>query len=285
MSGRSKGLKSKDKKNKAKKGGGKSGGRKNNKNGTKGGQKSGNTVHDPDCLCCNGTTIEERKGLVLEHITENGFSVAAVSASRNTPAFCYTIGLKLSMDHPELIIIGNFPVKTVYSTIAQTVGMIRSGKNALECFADTERPYEKCDITADTIMAINSKFRFSEDERSQKSVIDSMLIKNPDATKTEPMGAPMGVIRVCRERKLELLCQAADLFGDDKFDAVQLIIPDANGKLPWDEGADKNWERDSGQIPLDQPRRTAAQILELFDKMKAGSTVFLSEPVKEENVE
>jgi hypothetical protein len=44
--------------------------------------------------------------------------------------------------------------------------------------------------------------------------------------------------KVTRPAKLANLCQAANLYGDDGFEALQIVMPDKNGNFPWDEGYD-----------------------------------------------
>ena len=61
-------------------------------------------------------------------------------------------------------------------------------------------------------------------------------------------GYTAAIKRLTREAKLEYLCQAAYLYGEAAFEALQIVMPDSHHRFPWDEGYDSQAMR--GQVAL-----------------------------------
>jgi hypothetical protein len=101
-------------------------------------------------------------------------------------AFTYTVGLWLTQDHPELVLVGRWP--NPHAVLASAVAIIESGQ------------------------------RFNPDDSSDE-VIERYAVC---------------FRAVSRTRCEELLTYASWLIGRRAFDAMQLVLPDASGRWPWD---------------------------------------------------
>jgi lysyl-tRNA synthetase class I len=59
-------------------------------------------------------------------------------------------------------------------------------------------------------------------------------------------GGVIGCREVTHAKKLEMMNQACNRYGDNGFQAKQLVFPDEHGKLPWQPEFNTNW----GQQPI-----------------------------------
>lgn len=169
-----------------------------------------------DCACCSGGR-EHFKELVNSHIQENGYTMVPVTSHEDDFVFAYTIGLTETWHVPELVICGKFAPMQVCGILQTAAEMVRDQK---------------------------TRRIFCGDSYSVAGVIQVKV-------HGEIQDGNIGCRPVTRANKLEMLCQAANRYGDDGFHAVQLILPDLHGLLPWDTGYDsQGWDITSGQRKL-----------------------------------
>jgi hypothetical protein len=63
---------------------------------------------------------------IRDNIRRHGWHAQGIYATETTPSFLYTIGLRDSFNHPELLMIGP-PVETCHSLVSAVVERIRGG--------------------------------------------------------------------------------------------------------------------------------------------------------------
>lgn len=125
-----------------------------------------------------------------EHIADIGWGIVGVMPSENFPAFHYTVGLTL-LNHPEIIIVGNFP-STPIAAVINTMGeKIKLGK--VFTAGNSSEVLERYTVPIRTV--------------------------TPHALE-EHFG-------ICRT-----------FFGDNQYRALQVFMPDRNGKFPHDPDCD-----------------------------------------------
>lgn len=116
--------------------------------------------------------------------------------------FVYTVGLTETYNHPEFIIIG-FPPRIACNIVGEAVEKLKQDR---EAFRDQE-------VGGVIQVRVHGELQPSH----------------------------LGCRRVMREKKLDLLCRAVARYGEDGFEAKQLIFPDMHGVLPWQPGFNQEW--------------------------------------------
>jgi hypothetical protein len=142
------------------------------------------------------------QALIEQGIRDVGW-IAIPIADGEPFAFCYTVGLKETFGHPEFIMQGNFDPRQMAQIIGEAVEKLREEPDA---FQAQEVP---------GVIKV----------RVHGVIQDGMI----------------GCRDVTRENRLGLLCRAGSRYGDDDFEAKQLIFPDQHALLPWQPGFNEEW--------------------------------------------
>jgi hypothetical protein len=185
--------------------------------------------------------------MINSFITENGFAIVGVFDAE--PPFAYTIGMT-AFNRPELIIVGNFDAKTFNNVL------IEIGHRYLKA---TGVKFVRKDV--DTVDATESTMNTLAAENTvntptyavlTSAEYESLPVMIEIAINNAPVSVPVGLRMIRKEFHEMLLCQELNRYGDI-VQCIQLIIPDSNGKLPWDTGFDTHWNYHAMQIPLYEP--------------------------------
>lgn len=141
---------------------------------------------------------------ITEHIRLNGgCAVIPVFDS----GFVYTVGLKESFGCAEFIIAGSFGVDQMCEIITEALNVLKKNHAA---FDGEEIPG---------------------------------IIKLIDPVSGDLVDGILGCRTIVKSARTELMCKAAQRYGDDGFEGKQLVFPDQAGRLPWHPGFDKMWGR------------------------------------------
>ena len=84
-----------------------------------------------------------------------------------------------------------------------------------------------------------------------KLVLEGRALSDGDTADTVLQDLPVTFRRVAKERVPEWLGSACGFYGHDHFGALQCVLPDAEGRFPWDEGV--TVEELGGQPALWEP--------------------------------
>ena len=172
-----------------------------------------------DCVCCKSGP-QKYAEMIDSFMAENGFAIIGVFDAE--PPFAYTIGLT-AKGFPELIIVANFNPQE-FNGIMNSVGhKFIEAATATKAAVDGTTP-----IDYETLPVM-------------------IEIRKNNA----PVSVPVGLKKIRKEFHEMLLGQALARYGE--VECIQVVIPDANGKLPWDDGFDTHWSYHAMQIPLYQP--------------------------------
>jgi len=139
--------------------------------------------------------------LIEQGIERVGFVVIPIEDG--DPPFCYTVGLTETFNHPEFIMQGKF------------------------------NPNQMAEIIGGAV----DKLREDEDAFNHEEVPDVIKVK----VHGELQDGFIGCRDVTAENKIALLCRAVARYGEDGFQAKQLIFPDQHALLPWQEGFNQDW--------------------------------------------
>lgn len=182
----------------------------NNKNTTS--NKKTEDSCDGSCQCMRCNMPEgEFNTMINGAIKKYGF--VSIPVVGDIYLFSYTIGLTESFNHPELIIVGRFGVELPAGLFTRIAKLIKEGKKLVD--------------------GVNQGGFIDYKIGGQK--VDGKILCLP----------------IKDEFKERFMGQAAERYGGfGKFTARQIIIADGNGKLPGEEGADKNWLKESSQFIL-----------------------------------
>jgi len=189
--------------------------------------------HDSHCACCHGQSLNERDRIISDKIKEIGCALIYVTDAN--PQFAYTIGLTETFNHPEFIICGDLGAQCLNSVIGQSLQKLEKDKNAFMI------------VEGDVYSAeheISNKM-FEKNVKLSRDIPESIKIKDGDGF----VLAPLGCTRVCRKYKKEMMYQAYVRYGK-KFSALQLLVPDMHGKLPWHQDFDQVWAKAANQTDL-----------------------------------
>lgn len=155
--------------------------------------------HEGECVCCaRGQTLSE---LIDEGIKSFGYAIMQIM---DQPfAFCYTIGLTETYDHPEFIMRGDFSVRQMADLIGVAVDALGENPNL---FQDEE--------------------------------VYGIIKVNVHGTIEDRVLGCRAVNNVSKQ----YLAKAADRYGGfENFQAKQLVLPDTHGMLPWQIDFDDTW--------------------------------------------
>ena len=150
---------------------------------------------------CCSQGLDRSAEMIEEGIEQQGFVIVPIADGE--PAFAYTIGLKETYDHPEFIISGNFNPMQMCNIIGEATELLKENTQAFQ------------------VREVTGVIKVKVHGEIQDGVIGSR--------------------KVTRENRLNLLCQAAGRYGDDGFEALQLIFPDQHGVLPWQPEFNLAW--------------------------------------------
>lgn len=185
----------------------------------------------------------EAKRELLDTLEEFGYAILHVPASSYNPGFAYTVGLKHTFDHPEIILIGLDPENTeeilsgVVEAVASGLGMI-AGKplngfleghpvifeevphaRALSCMGYAHwfykgKPWDTLQfIWPDMQGAFAWEEGYEEDFRYQQP----LLSRNPDFWYNEPKDLAVVTLRQYLEEEKPILEVHHDEEGDWQF--------------------------------------------------------------------
>lgn len=126
----------------------------------------------------------------------------AIPVSAEIP-FCYTVGLTETYDHPEFIMKGRFDPHQMISIIGEAVTKLEEDRDA----------FDHIEVGGVIKVMIDGELR----------------------------DGSIGCMPVKEEEKIDHLYRASTRYGDDSFDALQLIFPDPAGLLPWNHGFNAEW--------------------------------------------
>lgn len=141
------------------------------------------------------------KTMLEERMAKDGFMVLCIGVTEDDPPFTYTIGLTETFKHPELIISGWFSQELFNTIVGKAIDWLRKGKRLDQA----------------------------------PEILGVIQIQDGDAT----VPGLLGCRKVAAEYKSELMCVAARRYPE--FEGIQLVIPDRQNKLPWDENCDPEW--------------------------------------------
>jgi hypothetical protein len=99
------------------------------------------------CIICDGGSEEELLSDEFVRIALHGFVMVAVES---TPEWAYTIGLRQSFDHPELVVTG-LPDDIAAHVMTGVVARIREG----ERFTASSPPVSLCNCTTATFGVVH----------------------------------------------------------------------------------------------------------------------------------
>lgn len=200
-----------------------------------------------DCVCCKSGPVVY-KNMIDSFIAENGFAIIGVLDAE--PPFAYTIGMT-AFNRPELIIVGAFDAN-IFNNVLIEIGhryLNATGVKFVRKNADTENSENPKNTveSASTTNADNSNqpLPLTSAEYESLHVPIEININNV------PVSVPVGLRMVRKEFHDMLLGQALARYNE--VECIQLIIPDSNGKLPWDKDFDNHWNYHAMQIPLYTP--------------------------------
>lgn len=157
---------------------------------------------DEECAC-----VECARGpgairdMIEEGIQRVGWVLIPIVDGLPRP-FAYTVGLTETYNHPELIIIG-FPPQAMCQIIGEAVAKLEEDGEA---------------------------FKVEEVPGVIKVKVHGVL-----------QDGLLGCRDVTKKNKLELLCRAVARYGEDGFEAKQLVFPDMHGILPWQPNFNEEW--------------------------------------------
>lgn len=72
------------------------------------------------------TDLDRSDRRLLENIRDYGWHVISVAGDRSAPAWSFSVGLGVTFDHPELIVVG-LDITTMHAMISNAVAVIENG--------------------------------------------------------------------------------------------------------------------------------------------------------------
>ena len=170
-------------------------------------------IENCDCVACL-VGKEQTLRLINDKIKEHKYAVLYVAESK--PCFGYTVGLEQSFGVPEFIIVG-FNQKITYMILNAAIELL---KEDIESFNKKEIRIQIKDKTSYTQFNIGCKH------------VDSKHYSRDDSQ------FPLLWNRICSK--------------NGKYRVKQIILPDKDERLPWDENYDIHYSR--SQTLLYKPR-------------------------------
>ncbi len=168
------------------------------------------------CACCE-LGPEAADARIVELVQSNGFAVVPVLTDPPEPNFTYSIGMQRTFGIPEFLLVGDFH-PTVLIAVAE--GIRRVAQADPEVFR-----------RGGEVPGVIQLAEAGPGEGARDAMVGFMAL--PPECLTADAARP--------------LTAARRFYGDEPFTACQLVLPDAEGRLPWHPGFDEKWGRESGQ--------------------------------------
>lgn len=189
--------------------------------------------HGPECIgCTEGPAALDAQLDLL--IRENGFGIAGVLDT--DPPFAYTVGLT-ARGLPELMLAGNFTEEQFNMLVANVA--LEMIANAPDVAITVPTPDCPAPVTEEIIRATALVTENSHDFH--------IMIRGEKPDDSVPAKLGMRVIKPIYHEML--LGKVLQRYGAG-ISCVQIFIPDAYGKLPWESGFWVPWGLAVQQIPL-----------------------------------
>lgn len=158
---------------------------------------------------CEGKECEVCRGgdldsIIHSKILERGWTTIVVpSEEEGKMSIVYTVGLSSAYNHPEFIAIGDIGVESLIEIVNSAVDALKEGTN-----------FER--DRADGVAAL-----VKEDGESVPASIGCRMIS---------------------KASLEQYMPVAKRVIGDQCQAIQLVLFDENGHLPWERSCDPEWK-------------------------------------------